>query len=886
MVSTRRKIVSVLVLGLVLLLASGLSLAQGPAPEAAMGTAFAYQGRLTDAAGPVNGTCSFTFKLYDQAGSGSPPTGGTLLGSEARTGVEVSDGLFTVQLDFGAAAFGGEARWLEIAVDCGEGVAVLSPRQALTPTPYALYAASAGRASWQSLQGVPAGFADGVDDNTTYSAGTGLVLAGTTLSLAPAYRLPQSCANGQIPEWNGTNWACGDDDVGGVFWSLSGNAGTTPGSQFLGTTDNKALELKVNSARVLRLEPNSISPNLLGGFHGNSVTAGVAGATIGGGGNQGWVQQVTDHYGTVGGGGYNQAGDGAGAVDDAAYATVGGGFYNAASGPWSAVGGGFYNAASHDLASVAGGGGNTASGYAATVGGGLSSRATADYATVSGGGQTDLEDPETGNQATEQYATIGGGGDNTASALGATVSGGMANTAGSQYATIGGGYSNETSGGWSATIAGGQQNTAVGGATVGGGNTNRASGGYATVAGGYNNRATEHDSTVGGGGHNQAGNDNEDTDDAQYATVGGGLSNEASEHGTTVAGGIGNEASGVESAVAGGTDNTASGSAGTIGGGKDNTASGDAATIAGGGRKAWDDTNLGNKATDNYTTVGGGANNLAGSDDANKANAEFATVAGGYMNTADGRQATVGGGADNHAAYRATVSGGLSNEASGSYSTIGGGYDNRASGSYAAIPGGTGNLASQNHTFAGGRKAQALHDGAFVWADANDYAFESYQANEFNIRATGGVRIALRLNSYGVGNWWCIATVANGGWSCTSDRNAKENLVLADGQQVLDRLEQVPIYYWSATGNTVRHLGPMAQDFRAAYGLGDDDTAISTIDLDGVALAAIQELNQRLQAQEAQIAAQQATIEALAARLAALEAQAGTAPPQATGGGR
>ena len=103
---------------------------------------------------------------------------------------------------------------------------------------------------------------------------------------------------------------------------------------------------------------------------------------------------------------------------------------------------------------------------------------------------------------------------------------------------------------------------------------------------------------------------------------------------------------------------------------------------------------------------------------------------------------------------------------------------------------------------------------------------------------------------------------------------------------MLARLEEVPIYYWSGIGQTARHLGPMAQDFWAAYGLGDGDTTLATIDLDGVALAAIQGLNQRLQEQEAQIAAQQAQIAALAARLAALEAQAGTPAPQATGGGR
>jgi hypothetical protein len=93
----------------------------------------------------------------------------------------------------------------------------------------------------------------------------------------------------------------------------------------------------------------------------------------------------------------------------------------------------------------------------------------------------------------------------------------------------------------------------------------------------------------------------------------------------------------------------------------------------------------------------------------------------------------------------------------------------------------------------------------------------------------------------------------------------KENLVRADGQQVLNRLDDVPIYYWSAIGHSALHLGPMAQDFYAAFGLGDDDKAIATIDLDGVALAAIQGLHAENQSLRAQV-------DNLEQRLGALEA--------------
>jgi len=134
-------------LTLLLVAAVGLSQAQGSAPQgqnlalAAVSNAFTYQGRLLMDGNPVNGNCDFQFSLWDAAGSGSPPTGGNQIGStQTKTNVAVSNGLFSVQLDFGAAAFTGDARWLQIAArhPAGSGsYTVLSPRQPLTAVPYA-----------------------------------------------------------------------------------------------------------------------------------------------------------------------------------------------------------------------------------------------------------------------------------------------------------------------------------------------------------------------------------------------------------------------------------------------------------------------------------------------------------------------------------------------------------------------------------------------------------------------------------------------------------------------------------------------------------------------------------------------------------------------------
>ena len=115
-----------------------------------------------------------------------------------------------------------------------------------------------------------------------------------------------SCASNQIPQWNGSTWVCGDLPIIPIirenWWRLTGNSDTIPGTQFVGTTDNNALELKVNSARALRLEPHATSPNVIGGYSGNAVAAGKAGATVGGGGSSTGPNIVSADYATVPGG--------------------------------------------------------------------------------------------------------------------------------------------------------------------------------------------------------------------------------------------------------------------------------------------------------------------------------------------------------------------------------------------------------------------------------------------------------------------------------------------------------------------------------------------------------------------------------------------------------
>jgi len=111
-----------------------------------------------------------------------------------------------------------------------------------------------------------------------------------------------------------------------------------------------------------------------------------------------------------------------------------------------------------------------------------------------------------------------------------------------------------------------------------------------------------------------------------------------------------------------------------------------------------------------------------------------------------------------------------------------------------------------------------------------------------------------------------------GSWSSLSDRESKENVVAVDARQVLDHLAQLPIATWNykSQETSVRHIGPMAQDFFSAFGVGEDQRHITGVDADGVALASIQGLNRKL---EANLAEKEAQILELRQALAQLKQQ-------------
>ena len=260
--------------------------------------------------------------------------------------------------------------------------------------------------------------------------------------------------------------------------------------------------------------------------------------------------------------------------------------------------------------------------------------------------------------------------------------------------------------------------------------------------------------------------------------------------------------------------------------------------VVGGGR--------GNAVGSNFSVVAGGELNFAGFDNTYTSNAgqrQYATVSGGMGNHASGSLSVVAGGYNNQTGGVASaVSGGVENHAGGDNAAVAGGANNIAEGDSSFVAGGLNNYAFGDASFAAGQDALAEHANSFVFNDGTA-VLQSQAPGEFVVRATGGYR----FHTSAIGSSGVRLTPGGGSWSNMSDRNAKKDLEAVDGEAVLRALAGVPVWRWSykTEADGIRHMGPTAQDFRAAFSLGDDDKSIATVDADGVNLAAIQALEKR-----------------------------------------
>jgi hypothetical protein len=184
------------------------------------------------------------------------------------------------------------------------------------------------------------------------------------------------------------------------------------------------------------------------------------------------------------------------------------------------------------------------------------------------------------------------------------------------------------------------------------------------------------------------------------------------------------------------------------------------------------------------------------------------------------------------------------------------------------VAGGLLNRAAGASSFAAGQYAHAQNRGCFVWADASsEDAFVCAGDNAFIARAAGG--FYLRTNAAAT-----TGVSLTGGSGHGHLRATAEHIVPVDPKKVLERLAHVPIATWNykAQDAKIRHMGPMAQDLHAAFGLGESERYISTVDADGSAFAAIQGLNDKLEAriaeQAQEIAELRRAVEVLMARTA------------------
>jgi len=647
---------------------------------------------------------------------------------------------------------------------------------------------------------------------TSLSAGAGITLSPSPITTTGSISIADGgvtaakigsgpALNGEVLVANGSgnaNWQRLNYFITNA-WDLGGNTGTgcttSPCMKFLGTMDNSALELDVTSERAFRIEPATdksgsnfgFSPNIIGGFSGNAVrAAGVAGATIAGGGAAGNENTVS-----------------------ASFSSVGGGLSNASRGTFSAVVGGFFNTTGGSYSTVGGGISNRSVGIASTVAGGQSNTASGNFS-FAAGSYTDTNNHSGsfvwGDSSTTTYVTASA--DNQ---FAARASGGF------QFITGVDGNGNPDPAKTVSIAPNSGMITFVPGQTFPGVNAWNLGGNIGTgcttspclsFLGTTDNSALEFQVNSNRVLRVEPATDTQ-TGRGSSPNVIAGFSGNA----ITVAGTAGATIAGGGAGIG---INRVSASFGSVGGGSSNTASGTFSTVAGG----------------SVNTAGGATATVAGGE-GNTASGTTSTVAGGQLNTASGGQSTVAGGEQNIA--------------SGSLSTVAGGNSNTASGNYSTAAGGYGNIASGDFSFAAGHTANTNHHaGAFVWGDNSSVNYVMATAdNQFMARSSGGV--VFYTNS---GLTAGVQVAPGGGsWASVSDRNVKANFAAIDSKQILARLVALPITTWNYKTQvaSIRHIGPMAQDFFAAFNVGEDDRHITDIDEGGVALAAIQGLNQKLE---------------------------------------
>lgn len=460
------------------------------------------------------------------------------------------------------------------------------------------------------------------------------------------------------------------------------------------------------------------------------------------------------------------------------------------------------------------------------IGAGFSNLVAAFNSSIVGGFQNNISD-SSDNYAADAF--IGGGFRNHIQGDHSVIGGGLWNTNASASACIGSGRLNQIEAGFD-------------GGFIGAGNNNRVAAINSSIVGGYQNNISDPpdgfmvDAFIGGGLQNHAG--------ANHTVIAGGLNNTNLGPGATVGGGNANwvGAAANDVFIGGGYLNRAEGFRGVISGGQANRVetNADYATIGGGRRNQ-----IGSYAS--LATIGGGISNAV------SPNGAYAIIPGGLLNQAtnlafaagrrakaihsgsfvwgDSTDTDVASTSSNQFLIRATGGVGIGVNDPGSLLDVGGRIRLRQDAGSTNAAGSAGLWLYQNAPAA---------DRGFMGMNGDGY---------MGFWGAKGASWGMLMNITN-GNLAVVGTVTANGVLLTSDRNAKENFQSLNRQEVLAKLVDLPVSQWNykQESPSQKHIGPMAQDFQAAFGLnGNDDRHISVVDEAGVALAAIQGLNEKLE---------------------------------------
>jgi len=786
-----------------------------PSTCSAQGTAFSYQGQINDGANPATGIYDLRFTIYDSTNS----PGVLIAGPVTNAAVTVSNGLFTVTLDFGSGVFAGANRWLDIAV-CTNGAAsftALAPRQPVLPTPYAVYAGSAASAVGVSGT-IAASQMSGTLTGSQLAAGSitaDKLAPGAVSSLGAADGSPTNAVqvdnNGLVGIGTSTPTAGLQITAGATQTILpvlyevkNGNNGyTNLNNPFSSAVNGNLLAIGAGSGVTLVNIANPASPvlqsqivNGTGGFTNLSGVYGVAWAgsnLVVGADNSSAVTVIscTNPASPVKLAELRNGVNGWNYLSNVYSVAVSGNLLAiAATGSSAVTLADISNPAAPVLKSAMVNGTygftNLNGAISVALSGNLLAIAAYNSSAVT---LVNVADPTNPQKLAELRNGVGGY-TNLNYIYSVALSGNLLAIAAYSSSAVTlvdvsnpsspvklaelrngiGGYS--LSAAWSVALSGNL--LAIGSV---GGNT-------VTLVDVSNpaNPVLLATATDGLNG-------------ADYLGGAGGLAFAGTnlvacgyyDSGLTLLG-IGTQAVGLDSA-------------GWVGIG---TTHPQAALDV-----------VGNVLVENATLFDVSAVRVALGVGANASG--YGSIALGYGTTASGQYSTALG-----------------------YGTTASGYGSTALGLFTT--------ASGNDSTALGYYSQATNTGCLVWSDNSTYpAASSTSDYSVTMRASGGYRLFANSGST------AGVSLAPGGaaWATVSDRNAKKNFAPVNGEEVLNKLAAVPVQKWNykwENDNDVPNIGPMAQDFKAAFYPGRDDKSITTLEFDGVELAAIQGLNQKVEA--------------------------------------